>query len=351
MAQVDRPVAVSRPVRIFFGADVEDLLHLTTALQSLLSLAEAGHRYEITVITQALRQDAADMLTSMAEEKEHVSLRVLPIDDLTAAVPARLKEKGRFSLAAWGPFFVPFLTEGWVFWASPECVFLEDPSVLLLEEKGQKLAAAVGDARVDGRQDPAFLRHAEKVLGKDRASAYFHPAVMLLDADAIWKEYSLEAMLEQAEGRGGARMAQDGLNRVFSGKVHLLDARWNTNWLEAEENLPSEEAAAPPAVIRFSGAMKPWHMEGRLHRASRHFWKHAEASPVADAVRLMYEEDCRKAVKDYARQCKRYLRLLLLSKVTWGETRRFYQEKTVASRALLKATLDLMNGVRGNDII
>jgi len=114
---------------------------------------------------------------------------------------------------------------------------------------------------------------------------YFNAGVLLIDAEA-WRQegYCDQLFRWLSENRNTLTFAdQDGLNAIFAGKTCSLSPAWNCEArLFIERQFPKSrdidkiiEATAEPAVIHFTGPLKPWGEHGYCPRREE-FWRNVD---------------------------------------------------------------------------
>lgn len=152
------------------------------------------------------------------------------------------------------------------------------------------IIAAVQDLAVPVVSSPMGLRRYRE-LGFSRRSPYFNAGVYVADVGR-WKRHGITtAALEYLERHKNAinLMDQDALNAVIKNRWKPLDYRWNlTASLAGRSHYRPRDvdrerlawAVADPAIIHFSGYLKPWDVP-RLGSKWARVYEHAllEALP------------------------------------------------------------------------
>lgn len=127
---------------------------------------------------------------------------------------------------------------------------------------------------------------------------------------------------------------QDVLNITLCEKVKYLPPYFNAMPVQGYRNEEArKEAFSNPIIIHYAGIRKPWDVPSRPY--ADYFWKYAKLSPF-------YEELLMKMINFHINQAqrvtihktiakntelKKYYLYKVLSKITWGKTRRHYQQK------------------------
>jgi lipopolysaccharide biosynthesis glycosyltransferase len=130
------------------------------------------------------------------------------------------------------------------------------------------LHAALAEEAITGQPD--HVLHVRDALGWDPDTfIYVNSGVLLLDLAALRRERFGEraGQLVLDHPHRFRWRDQDAINLLLSGRVVLLDPRWNTMvwFLEREPRRHHADMAAvalqrrDPWLLHFSGACKPWH--------------------------------------------------------------------------------------------
>lgn len=131
-------------------------------------------------------------------------------------------------------------------------------------ELAENVLGAVRDAGTPWAAGP--IGPAWRELGMSPSSPYFNAGVLVIDLDS-WREQRVGGrcleLLKKIQPRWGD---QDALNAVLEGRWHELPRRWNvqapdvmgdsTSWALWRTDV--EDAVTEPAVVHYSGRMKPW---------------------------------------------------------------------------------------------
>jgi lipopolysaccharide biosynthesis glycosyltransferase len=151
------------------------------------------------------------------------------------------------------------------------------------------LHAALSEEAVTGRLD--HLLHVRDALGWDPDNfVYVNSGVLLLDLATLRRERFAEraGQLVLDHPHRFRWRDQDAMNLLLSGRIVLMDPRWNTMvwFLEREPRRNHADVAATalqrrdPWLLHFSGACKPWHCHVDI-ADYRRWWRAAlRTSPV-----------------------------------------------------------------------
>ena len=339
-----------RAVPIVFGADEGFFIPLVVCVQSIVDNASEDECYDIVVLAHKFSEKYVRMLRSIADGRKNVSIRVHDVEPfLKTCDMSRLKTGHRLSLATYYRLFIPDLMKDYhkVLYIDGDTVVLEDIAALYHADIADCYAGVVRDYNIIRDMSVSFRRHVQQVLEMQDAGAYFNAGVLVLNLDAIRRDFSLPFFMEQAELKGSKHHDQDVLNSLFYGKVRFLPPKYNSMWQNGDLYASvegGEEAAHHPAVVHYPGSGKPWLKGGAFREASRHFWKYAVKCPYAEEIMNVCRQDCARSVAGYAGQRRRYLWYLALSLLFFGRKRRHYAAKVQGLRRALEETEALRKG-------
>jgi len=153
-------------------------------------------------------------------------------------------------------------------WLDADLLVLEDLGLLAQLPAASKVAAAVVDPRVP-RLGSRFGVSGWRALGLNPDAPYFNAGVMAIDV-ARWREEEVGGHCLRYLERFAERVTfwdQEALNAVLcDGLWQPLPERWNVH--PSLPAIPGMPAPLDPAVIHFSGSLKPW-----IHRGTDD-WSH-----------------------------------------------------------------------------
>ncbi len=143
---------------------------------------------------------------------------------------------------------------------------------------------------------PEFMspEHRECV-GIPQDATYVNSGVLVIDVEK-WRSEGLAKKFADYVELKGSKLRfhdQDAINAVLSGRIHLLDPRWNLQarmYYVGKRAMPydcaaTQEARRSPAIIHYTGSEKPWLFRSRIARKREYFrnlaktaWR--DSSPV-----------------------------------------------------------------------
>lgn len=342
-------------VPVVFGADDGFFIPLVVCIQSLVENTSPERNYDIVVLANKFRPQYVELLQKVAEGRPHVSIRVYDVAPFLAQYDlSKLKTGHRLSLATYYRLFIPELMRDYdkVLYIDGDTVLLDDIAKLYDTDITGCYAGVVRDYNIIRDMSSSFKRHVQGLLGMEDTQQYFNAGVLVLNIDAMRRDFPLPFLMEQAELKGAKHHDQDVLNSLFYGKVRFLSPRWNCMWQNEELYGPVEEgreALENTALIHYPGGGKPWLKGGASRSAAKYYWKYARLCPYFEEIAQAYRESCRKNIEAYPAQRRSYLWYSLLAALLWGRKGRHYAEKVAALRNALKETRALMQ--QGVDVL
>ena len=335
------PAAFPKAVPVIFGADDTFFIPLVVCIQSLVENASAENNYDIVVLANKFRPEFAALLDRIAEGRPNVSIRVHDVAPFLARWDmSKLKTGHRLTSAAYYRLFIPELMQDYrkALYIDGDTVLLEDIAHLYEVEIGACYAGVVRDYNIIRDMSSSFKAHVQGLLGMADTTQYFNSGVLLLNLDAIRRDFPLEFLMEQAELKGAKHHDQDVLNSLFYGNTHFLPPRWNCMWQNEELYAPVEggrEALDSPALVHYPGSGKPWLRGGSIRAAAKHYWKYALRCPYADEIVRVYRESCRRSIAELPTFRRRQLWYQFLASLLWGRRRRHYAAKAAWEKQAL----------------
>ena len=331
-------------INIVLGADNTFFLPLVVCIQSIISHTSDQFNYDIIILSQNFNNEYLNILESMIKNRNNISIRVY---DITYFVEkfciSKLKTGHRLSSAIYYRLFIPELMNKYdkVIYLDGDTIILEDLKILFSFDIKDMYAGAVIDYNIIKDMSRSFKNHVQTTLEMNDVSHYFNSGVLILNINLIRKNFTTEYFIHQAEIKGEKHHDQDVLNSLFYGKVSFLPPRYNSMWMNEGLYSPlpdGKDAVVNPAIIHFTGGVKPWLKDGAERPAARYFWKYAELCPYYNHIIKIHQESWQHAVAQYKKQVLKYLWYRLLASLLWGRKKRHYTEKSSSLQRTLNST-------------
>lgn len=230
------------------------VLPLAVMLSTLSARLDPAYRVVVHLLHRNLPDESLEGLGSLID--------VRPIR-LSPHSIGEVPRSGRFPLEAAAPLLL-----GHVLPHAVDRVLFIDADVLAMADLGPLWRHDLRGKAIAAVRDPAIPRCSSRrgvkgwrELGIPPAQPYFNAGFMLLDLNA-WRDQRIsERSLSylRAIGDGEDFFHQEALNAVAWNVWDELPARWNlpsTAGRSFDRTHP--DAASDPALVHFSGRMKPW---------------------------------------------------------------------------------------------
>ncbi len=240
-------------ITIAAAADENYALPLAVMLRSALGHLAPGTKAELHVVDDEI--DPATRSKIAASLPVSVNWITRPRDEFK-----RLPHWGRMStttyhkltLARWLP---PPVER--VLWLDGDMLVRADLEPLWQVDLAQHVLCAAQDFLVPSVGSP-FGVAGFRELGLPAQRPYFNAGLMLIDLP-LWRREEVEQRALAYLERFSQRVYfwdQEALNAVLCGRWKRMESRWN--WTPAAERQAGADEKFAPAVVHFTGALKPW---------------------------------------------------------------------------------------------
>ena len=364
------PAFAHNCIPIVFATDNRYAPQLYVAISSLFSNASSAYNYDIIILTSDLSSHHKMMLLNDFT-KDNASIRFYDVD-------IWIKEnQDSFHIHNWGGawhsisvyfrFVIPEICSRYdkVIFLDSDLVIPGDISKMYDIDLGDYYLGAVQDLsrQLEGEKIAQYVESTLRILPAN----YFNAGVLLLNIKKMRGKNFPGLFLECLKQLGKPLLQdQDVFNVVFKNKVKYLDYKYNCLLWNSMHCHPSYDirlpqrlldsahrAAQNPIVLHYAGIKKPWkspHLE-----YAHYFWEYARKTPyyeqlIWDNLLARIPATNKNAstaakspiplsiLKDALQQKKlywRYVRYRILSKITFGKSRKKYWTKKCAVRKRL----------------
>ena len=201
-------------------------------------------------------------------------------------------------------------------------------------------------------KDDTFVKYTRNVLNIENLELYFNSGVLVLNLDLMRKNNIQSKMLEVAKINNKYFHDQNVLNSVFNKNLTLLDGKYNVNfhllfdksrknfasgvWDEYLKNIQS------PKILHYTSKYKPWIMPS-LPNADI-WWGYARMTPFYEEI--LYKNCIINNIDiiNYPQTKRKYRFYKLLSKITFGKTRKRYKQKCKDLKQKIKQVRSFLKG-------
>ena len=231
-------------------------LPLVVMLTSLTERLRPEYRATVYLIHQHLGRETLDAVGAIVDTRE---VR------LSGACLDALPRDRTFPPEAAAPLLLPEVLP-----PDLEKVIFLDADILVLDDVSPLLTIPLEGCALGAVADPAipYCQSARGVKGwRERQipsnSPYFNAGVLLVDLEAWRRRHVAERAIEyiRAVGDRVDYLHQEALNATVWDDWLPIAARWNVaatagSWFDPTP----DDAVSSPAIVHFSGRMKPWRM-------------------------------------------------------------------------------------------
>lgn len=278
--------AASQPIRIHIvlAADDKFAREVAVVIASILVNSAADESFSFHVLCGGISEPNRYRIEQLREIKDF-DISFISVDE-RAFQGCRIFPGMHLAKATYYRMAIPSLCPGLSKVLYLDCDLLVTASLRELWE------TSFDDFAIAAVEDPwNFVVDRWKIeIGLSRSDAYFNAGVLLINLDA-WRKFGLEqsffAAVQTVYDRGHYRYAdQDVMNFVLKGRFKKLNASWNVqqSFYWATSDLTSfpeweiQQARERPAIIHFSGDLKPWH-RGCLHPERNLYARYVNMTP------------------------------------------------------------------------
>lgn len=254
----------SSEITIVSSTNEDFMPHLATLFLSLLQTKQENTIINFYVIDDHISLQSKEQLNRMVNEYD-ASISYLQIDTLEFE---DMVESDRIPTTAYFRIAIPnFLKSTDV----KRAIYL-DCDIIALEDIEQIWSVDLGDNLLAAVEDAGFHQRLDAMEIDAESNTYFNSGMMIIDIDKWRKEKISEQVFKFAlENQDELRFHdQDALNAILHDRWLVLHPKWNAQAyiLTNEQEHPTKigeveyaEARNAPALVHFSGHIKPWHKE------------------------------------------------------------------------------------------
>jgi len=238
--------------------------HLATLILSILKTKKDETKINFYVIDDAISLVSKEALNRMVNEY-NASISYLQIDTLKfedMVESDRIPKTAYFRIAI--PNYLKHTDIKRAIYLDCDIIAKDDIETIWNLDLGDNLLAAVEDAGFHQRLDAMEIEADSDI--------YFNSGMMVLDIEKWRAERISEQVLKFATENSDELKFhdQDALNAILHDRWLMIHPRWNAQaYIITKEkkhptkhgNLEYTEACNEPALIHFSGHVKPWHSE------------------------------------------------------------------------------------------
>lgn len=251
-------------IAIVSSTDEGFIPHLATLFLSLLETKHPDTALNFYVIDDDISLQSKEALNRMVNDYgssiSYLQIQTVEFDDMV--------ESDRIPTTAYYRISIPnYLKRTDI----RRAVYL-DCDIIALKSIEDIWLTDLGDYLLAAAEDAGFHHRLEDMNIESDSMVYFNSGMMIIDVEK-WREEKIpEQVINFAEyHKENLRFHdQDALNAVLHDRWKMLHPKWNAQQymlLDEKEHpteegkLQFEEARRDPALVHFSGHIKPWHKE------------------------------------------------------------------------------------------
>lgn len=363
------PVFPKDSINIVFSTDNNYIPYLAVAISSIIENSSPENNYDIIILYQAVYEYQKRFILSMVEKHQNISIRFF---DMTQYIKNfgldKLCTLNHITLSAYFRLFV-----GQIFTEYKKILYL-DCDLIVTTDIAQLYHLDIGNYPIAAALDTtishslvvgglntnawtAFRKYMSETLNFTSQTKYFNSGVMIIDIEKF-NEMDLDYLIDLAQRNNKFFHDQNVLNAAFEGNYFELSPTWNFQWnikfhstdykyvLSPDLLAFYEDPSIQANIVHYTSHEKPW--KNPHHTFANIWWEYARKTPFYEI--FLKDLNCNKMVASasdinkslllqilsYKKDKRRYYRYKILSKITFGNMRKYYKQKRKELKAYLK---------------
>ena len=345
---------------IVFSSDRNYIPYLSVAIYSIIENSSPDENYDIIILHRDVYYYQQRFILSLVDKKSNVSIRFFNVSSFAKKYGIdELFKVNHLSLAAYFRLFVGTICAKYekVLYLDCDLIVTTDIAKLFHTDIGNYPIGAVLDTTIsnsliaDGLDEgtwKSFRRYMRDTLDFTNQVTYFNSGVMVIDIEKF-NEIGLDYLLDLARHNNKFFHDQNVFNAAFEGNYFQLGQTWNFQWnvkfhsSNYKEVLPPdilafyEDPNIHANIIHYTSHEKPW--KNPYHSFANLWWEYARKTPFYEIfLRELYERSQKshaisRMLSDREINCifyrynkTKYWKYRLLSKLTFGKTRKKYKQ-------------------------
>ena len=360
------PVWKDNYVAIAANSSNEYVPYLSVYLESIKANAESNTNYDVVILEQSITDENKRILKEAFETERNLSLRFFN--------PSKLFENSNLYVShfylckeSYYRLGAPIIFSNYkrLIFTDVDLIFNNDPKILYNLEMSDYFVLAVIEsiwsawvntkAIVTGID---IIDYSKNILKLKDEHQYFNTGVMLMDIEKLNKNRCSEhLLLKLTDEINYLYQDQDIINIVLASHIGRLPWEWNYEIIKDSIRLKMRPdirdycSNQNKSIIHWLGPRKPWNYPER--EFAYIWWQYARRSPYYEIIlqrmfagiknkSALSKEDF-ACVTSYRKNVLAYWRYKLLSKITFGKTKKHYKEK----RTLWKEKIKRAEEIKG----
>lgn len=300
------PYFTEKNIPVVLASSELFLPYTGVTIQSIIEHSSQDYNYDIILLNTGYSDQAIQLLHRIAADYPNFSIRLLNVGPYVSKL--KFNVVGHVSQETFYRLLVPELFRNYkkIVYLDSDLIVCEDIVNLFCIDMQDNLIAAVYDADFIGGYNgasQAIKTYADEKLCLEDPYSYVQAGVLVFNVSAMKNTFKENELIEFASGKTLNFADQDVLNCKCSGRIQLLDMRWNVvtdcggyrvNQLirRAPLRIYQEYVRSrdEPKIIHYSGFEKPW--ANPYSDMAEIFWNYARKSVFYELIiyRMIHNE-------------------------------------------------------------
>ncbi len=336
-------------IPVVFSSNNNYLPYLAVTLESMLANADKNCFYDIFIFYDAVSYELKELLAEEMEKYPNTSVTFVNVNRYIDN--KILYSRAHYSKEMYYRLLIPELLAHYPKALYLDCDLLVEGDISRLYE--QDIAGCLL-AAVRNYTNLPMAKYVANVL-KLETKDYFNSGVLLFNLEECRRFSLKEKCLDTLQNFAQLVCPdQDLLNLCCRSKVFFLDMSWNVMWhhllrpfvhkinLSPEQAAEYEKAVRFPQIIHYTTGYKPWNYQENI--LADRWWRYAIQSPFYHGIVYKYmsqhiDGKMREIMEVLKLPVlkKRYFRLWLASKLTFGKKRKQLKKKRKELKMQIKS--------------
>lgn len=268
------PAFDSNNVPIVFSSSDFFAPYASVFVQSVINYSHKENCYDFIIFEHDISDENKNLLTSLADGKENISIRFYNPDPLIKGIELFVNSENQ-SVVAYYRLLAPYILKNYTKAIVMDCdiVAKTDIAELFTIDVENYCMGASPDVVWQGwiNGDRSMQKYCREILTMTDPYKYVNTGVVLFNLEKCRRTISMTELLKVAQSHKFKVQEQDILNLVYDGKIKFLDIAWNMYAMVAPHIRDTIDSFAPvkakedyhaahirPLLIHWAAQPKPW---------------------------------------------------------------------------------------------
>lgn len=292
------PVFKENFVALALAASNEYAPYMAVTLRSILDNASSKINYDIIVLSGGISEENQMLLQTIKQNFPNVSLRFIEV--MPFLEQYRLYSRDWYHPIIYARLMLPELMKEYdkVLYLDSDIIATVDISELYNYHLQDCLIGAirdVGQTAVYKSNTTYITDYIDNYLGLKNPFDYINSGVVLFNIPLFRKEFSIEFLFDYATSRHWEWQDQDIFMTLFSGKIYIIEQKWNylCRWFHSNDSMievtaPIEfyhefmGARSQPNILHF--IVNSFRQEDPQADWNELFWRYAKQTPYYEII-------------------------------------------------------------------